>query len=82
MQSFGDVSLAVADNIATAELHRPPHNFFDAGSLADAYEAAVNGGARAIVLCSEGKNFCAGADFSPGSACTTGSGCRPRHHRH
>ena len=53
--------------MATAEIHRPPHNFFDAGligSLADAYEAAAEAGARAIVLCSEGKNFCAGADFT------------------
>ena len=70
MQPFGDVSLEIADHIATAEIHRPPHNFFDAGliaSLADAYEAADRAGARAIVLCSEGKNFCAGADFSGGS---------------
>jgi enoyl-CoA hydratase/carnithine racemase len=67
MQSFGDVSLDIADHIATAEIHRPPHNFFDAvliESLADAYEAADRAGARVIVLCSEGKNFCAGADFS------------------
>src|SRR5215469_18042446 len=66
MQSFGDVSLDIGDHIATAEIHRPPHNFFDAaliGSLADAYEAAEREGARAIVLYSEGKNFCAGADF-------------------
>jgi 2-(1,2-epoxy-1,2-dihydrophenyl)acetyl-CoA isomerase len=67
VQSFGDVSLEVANYIAAAEIHRPPHNFFDAGliaSLADAYDAADRAGARAIVLCSEGKNFCAGADFS------------------
>lgn len=67
MQSFGDVSLEVADLVATAAIHRPPHNFFDAAliaSLADAYEAAEQAAARVIVLCSEGKNFCAGADFS------------------
>jgi enoyl-CoA hydratase/carnithine racemase len=67
LQRFGDVSLEVAEHIATAEIHRPPHNFFDAeliSALADAYEAAEGAGARAIVLCSEGKNFCAGADFS------------------
>jgi 2-(1,2-epoxy-1,2-dihydrophenyl)acetyl-CoA isomerase len=66
-QSFGDVSLVIGDHVATAEIHRPPHNFFDAAlieSLADAYEAAHREGARAIVLCSEGKNFCAGADFT------------------
>ena len=67
MEHFGDVSLVVDNHIATAEIHRPPHNFFDAElieSLADAYEAADRARARAIVLCSEGKNFCAGADFS------------------
>src|SRR5882757_6046854 len=66
-RTFGDVSLAVDEYVATAEIHRPPHNFFDAGligSLADAYEAAAEAGARSIVLCSEGKNFCAGADFT------------------
>jgi 2-(1,2-epoxy-1,2-dihydrophenyl)acetyl-CoA isomerase len=66
-QTFGDVGLVVDGHVATAEIHRPPHNFFDAGligSLADAYEAAAEAGARAVVLCSEGKNFCAGADFT------------------
>src|SRR5712691_27727 len=66
-RTFGDVSLAVDEYVATAEIHRPPHNFFDAGligSLADAYEAAAEAGARSVVLCSEGKNFCAGADFT------------------
>jgi 2-(1,2-epoxy-1,2-dihydrophenyl)acetyl-CoA isomerase len=67
VQTFGDVSLELANHIAIVEIHRPPHNFFDAaliGSVADAYDAADRDGARAIVLCSEGKNFCAGADFS------------------
>lgn len=62
-----DVSLVIDDHIATVEIRRPPHNFFDAAlieSLADAYDDADRAGARAIVLCSEGKNFCAGADFS------------------
>ena len=65
--TFGDVGLEISEYVATAEIHRPPHNFFDAGligSLADAYEAAAQAGARSIVLCSEGKNFCAGADFT------------------
>lgn len=65
--TFGDVSLNVENFVAMAEIHRPPHNFFDSGlisSLADAYEAAAQAGARAVVLCSEGKNFCAGADFT------------------
>jgi len=66
---FGDVTAAVHDDrVAVAEIGRPPNNFFDAdliGSLADAYEwAEAEAGARAVVLCSAGKNFCAGADFT------------------
>jgi enoyl-CoA hydratase/carnithine racemase len=54
--------------VATVEIHRPPANFFDIAlirSLAHAY-GWVDGhdGPRAIVLCSEGRHFCAGADFS------------------
>src|SRR5580658_2677466 len=68
MRMFGDVSVSVGDDrVATAEIQRPPDNFFDAGlvaSLADGYEWADQAGARAIVLCSEGKHFCAGADFT------------------
>jgi 2-(1,2-epoxy-1,2-dihydrophenyl)acetyl-CoA isomerase len=67
-QSFGDVGVAAGtDHVATVEIRRPPDNFFDAdliASLADAYEWASATGARAIMLCSEGKHFCAGADFT------------------
>jgi 2-(1,2-epoxy-1,2-dihydrophenyl)acetyl-CoA isomerase len=76
-QTFVDVTLALADHVAVVEIRRPPHNFFDAeliGSLADAYEAAAGAGARAIVLCSEGKNFCAGADFTGRSSAGEVSG--------
>ncbi len=64
---FGDVSVDLGDDfVAEVEIHRPPNNFFDARlirSLADAYEHLQAGPCRAIVLCSEGKHFCAGADF-------------------
>jgi 2-(1,2-epoxy-1,2-dihydrophenyl)acetyl-CoA isomerase len=66
---IGDVSVHVADDfVATVELHRPPNNYFDVAlirSLAEALESLDAGGAcRAVVLCSEGKHFCAGADFT------------------
>src|SRR5262245_64288846 len=67
-ERFGDVSVTTGDDsVATIELHRPPNNFFDIAlirSLAEAYES-VDGraGCRAIVLCSEGRHFCAGVDF-------------------
>ncbi len=69
MKTFGDVRASLGDDlVGTAEIVRPPDNFFDValiGALADAY-AWLDGeaGARAIVLCSEGKHFCAGADFA------------------
>jgi 2-(1,2-epoxy-1,2-dihydrophenyl)acetyl-CoA isomerase len=70
--AFGDIAVSVDDDfVATVEIQRPPNNFFDValvGTLADAYEAlALEGRCRAIVLCSAGKHFCAGADFSGGS---------------
>lgn len=66
---LGDVSVHVADDfVATVEIHRPPNNYFDVAlirSLADAFEDLDKaGGCRAVVLCSEGKHFCAGADFT------------------
>lgn len=67
-QQFGDVTVEVGDDhVAVVEIHRPPSNFFDTElirSLADAYRFVDDGmEAWAIVLCSEGKHFCAGADF-------------------
>ena len=57
-----------SDHVALVEFSRPPHNYFDAAlieAIADAYEQLDSeGSCRAIVLCSEGKNFCAGANFA------------------
>ena len=66
-QNFGDVTATTEGYVGTAELRRPPDNFFDAAliaALADAYAWLETQGSRAIVLCSEGKHFCAGADFT------------------
>jgi enoyl-CoA hydratase/carnithine racemase len=56
------------DRVAVIEFSRPPSNFFNVElvcALADAYEELDQDGAcRAIVLCSAGRHFCAGADFS------------------
>ena len=69
--TFGDVHVTIgSDHVATAEIRRPPHNFFDLpliDSLAEAFAALDDDErARSIVLCSEGKNFCAGAQFGGG----------------
>jgi 2-(1,2-epoxy-1,2-dihydrophenyl)acetyl-CoA isomerase len=59
------------DHVATVEIRRPPNNFFDAaliGRLADVLDqlAAEDDVTRAVVLCSEGRHFCAGANFGAG----------------
>jgi enoyl-CoA hydratase/carnithine racemase len=63
-----DVTIEFVGHVAMVEIHRPPNNFFDAAlikGIADAYERLDdNVECRAIVLCAEGKHFCAGADFS------------------
>lgn len=62
-----DLSVSVEQHVATVEIRRPPNNFFDfelMRALADVYESLdENPDCRAIVLCSEGKHFCAGANF-------------------
>lgn len=66
-----DVTVAVEDYVATVEFHRPPNNFFDVPLIQALVEAVFalddDPACRAIVLCSEGKNFCAGADLGPES---------------
>jgi enoyl-CoA hydratase/carnithine racemase len=63
-----DVTTTINEHVATVEIHRPPHNWFDVEvlrGLADAVLALDDDPeVRAVVLCSEGKNFCAGADLS------------------
>jgi enoyl-CoA hydratase/carnithine racemase len=65
-----DVQIA-EDRVATVEFDRPPHNHFDAAliaELADVYEQLdADPDCRAIVLCSAGPHFCAGADFATSS---------------
>jgi 2-(1,2-epoxy-1,2-dihydrophenyl)acetyl-CoA isomerase len=69
---FGDVRMdTVTGNVGTVTIARPPNNFFDADlieSLAAAYRACdADPDCRAIVLRSEGKHFCAGAQFRAGT---------------
>ena len=65
---MSDVTVSVDEaHVALVEIHRPPANFFDAAlicAIADAYARLdADPACRAIVLCSEGKHFCAGANF-------------------
>jgi enoyl-CoA hydratase/carnithine racemase len=65
--AFNEVGVEIEDFVATVEIQRGPHNFFDRrliGELADAFEALdADASCRAIVLCSQGKAFCAGANL-------------------
>jgi enoyl-CoA hydratase/carnithine racemase len=64
---MADVTVEIDAGVAVVEMHRPPANFFDEAlltALADTVAALdEEPGARSIVLCSEGKHFCAGADL-------------------
>ncbi|MEY2966021.1 MAG: hypothetical protein RLY50_71 [Actinomycetota bacterium] len=60
------VTLDESTHVGTVEMLRGPNNFFDVAVLAavaDGVDSLIGRGARSIVLCSAGKNFCAGADF-------------------
>jgi 2-(1,2-epoxy-1,2-dihydrophenyl)acetyl-CoA isomerase len=78
-ERFGDVTVTLdGSHVATVEMHRPPENFFAVEvirSLADAYETLdAEPDCRAILLCAEGKHFCAGADLGGGSASSETAG--------
>jgi len=73
MAADPDVTIDIAeDHVATVEIHRPPDNFFDfelIAGLADAIEGLdADPACRAVVLCSEGKHFCAGARLGSNAA--------------
>jgi enoyl-CoA hydratase/carnithine racemase len=62
-----DVTITVADGVAIVEIHRGPSNFFDEELLRALVQALhdvdAHPAAHSVVLCSEGKHFCAGADL-------------------
>ncbi|MGE0417752.1 MAG: enoyl-CoA hydratase/isomerase family protein [Acetobacteraceae bacterium] len=66
-ESYEHIAVSEQGIIATIEVRRGPNNFVDTdmvGEIADALEVYDrNPAVRAIVLCAEGKHFCAGADF-------------------
>lgn len=69
-ESTREVSVEISDFVATVEIQRPPHNFFDVSlinQIAGIFDDLDQDSAcRAIVLASEGKSFCAGANFGTG----------------
>jgi enoyl-CoA hydratase/carnithine racemase len=71
--TFDELRLEMDGPVAVLTSVRPPANYFDRPlitAIADTLDGlAADGSTRAAVLASEGKHFCAGADFS-----TTGAG--------
>src|SRR6516164_10275501 len=65
---FKEIGVSRDGPVATVEMRRPPHNFFDSdlvAELGDAFERLdADPECRAVVLAAEGRSFCAGADFS------------------
>lgn len=61
------VTTSITDHVAVVEMHRPPTNFFNLELLTELADAVlaldVDDNVRSMVLCSEGKHFCAGADL-------------------
>ncbi|MBD3649550.1 MAG: enoyl-CoA hydratase/isomerase family protein, partial [Pseudomonadales bacterium] len=67
-EQYGDLGVTLLDgHVVQCEIKRPPNNFFDhqlIKDMADCFEDVdEDPDCRAIVLCSEGKHFCAGANF-------------------
>ena len=65
---MGDVAtVPVADRVALLEMRRPPANFFDEALLTELADALLalddDDSVSCVVLASEGKHFCAGADL-------------------
>lgn len=64
----GDLSVELADHVATVEICRPPHNFFDLPMIDDLASILEQlddtPDCRAVVLAARGKSFCAGGNFA------------------
>jgi enoyl-CoA hydratase/carnithine racemase len=67
LKEFPELGVSLANYVATVELRRPPDNFFDnelIKQIAQTYEALDgNEECRVILLCAQGKSFCAGANL-------------------
>ena len=82
--TYKDIGVSIAGHVGQIEIQRPPHNYFDnalINQIADALEAFDrDDNCRAVVLCAQGKSFCAGADFANRPA--TGAGNESSTGRH
>ena len=67
MATYEHIAVSESGIVATIEVRRGPNNFIDTDMVAEIADALEGYDrtpeVRAIVLCAEGKHFCAGADF-------------------
>ena len=67
MATYEHIGVTQSGMIATIEVRRGPNNFVDTDMVAEIADVLEEFDrtpeVRAIVLCAEGKHFCAGADF-------------------
>ncbi len=65
---YEHIAASASGHVATVEIRRGPNNFVDTDMVAEIADALEHydrtPDVRAIVLCAEGKHFCAGADFA------------------
>ena len=82
--SFEHIAVSESGIIATIEVRRGPNNFIDTDMVAEIADALEEYDrtptVRAIVLCAEGKHFCAGADFSSRGRDGVGKGAKRGRH--
>ena len=73
---YRDIEVTRQGAVGIVEIQRGPHNFFDVlliNQIADAWKVLdEDESCRAIVLASEGKSFCAGANFGSGTEDSSG----------
>src|SRR5262249_33905872 len=82
--TYKDIGVSLEGHVGQIEIQRPPHNYFDnalINAIADPLQdLAPDPTCRALVLCAQGKSFCAGADFANRPATgAAGEGGRSKH---
>jgi enoyl-CoA hydratase/carnithine racemase len=81
--TYKDIGVGIAGHVGQIEIQRPPHNYFDnalINQIADALEDFDRDDqCRAVVLCAQGKSFCAGADFANRPATGAAEGGAAKH---
>ncbi len=68
MNNTDEIAVSIDDAyVATVEIRRPPNNYFDTGLMAGLADVLArlddDEACRAIMLCSDGRHFCAGANL-------------------